>query len=152
MDAVGASCEGDIRARVNQNSRRAVDGANCFYDSPGKLFEFPRRKIFLAQLDVIDAGVGSLLSAMQQLLAALEFGPGKLRAAGDVVKQQESVASRQLLVVSAEARTSLWQSPPSGNRFLRIRFRDLGRHFAPAARPVGAEVMPGQAVFQEFES
>src|SRR5258708_36932695 len=104
MDAVGASCEGDIRARVNQNSRRAVDGANCFYDSPGKLFEFARRKIFLAQLDVIDAGVGRLLSAMQQLLAALEFGPGKLGAAGDVGKQQESVASHQLLF-SAQART-----------------------------------------------
>src|SRR5258708_31889801 len=112
MDAVGASCEGDIRARVNQNSRRAVDGANCFYDSLGKLFEFPRRKIFLAQLDVIDAGVGSLLSAIQQLLAALEFGPGKFRPAGAVVKQQESVPSRHLLVVRTVATASFWKTTP----------------------------------------
>src|SRR5262245_4940744 len=86
MSAMSANRDGDIDPRVDEQLRgRAGDrGAS----SSGKAFERRGREVLLAELDVIQTGVGSSGDRGDKT----RFVASKLFPIGDVVEDQESAA------------------------------------------------------------
>jgi hypothetical protein len=92
MNAIGLDREGKIRTGIDQKlrARLAVFISHFCYDGyhcACQQFEFATRKIFFAELDVIDLGENCFANLLQQVFAAIGFISGKCGPIGDVVEK-----------------------------------------------------------------
>ena len=59
MDTISTRRERNVSSRVNQDARVPASVPHSLNDEPHKVFQVPRCKVFLAQLDVVNAGTSS---------------------------------------------------------------------------------------------
>jgi hypothetical protein len=102
VDAVGSAGEGKVGARVYEKSsfQFLVLGSqllNCIHGATGQSFKFPRSKVFLTQLNEVNAATGSVADGFEQPLTTGRIVAREKCAIGNVVKQQGQslVFSRQ---------------------------------------------------------
>src|ERR1035437_5927574 len=94
MNAVGSRGKRDVRAGVNEETRRWRILAHSRDHFPCQSFQFPRAQIFFAELDVVDMGTRGLGDFGEQGSAAGAFVAAKLASVGDVIEQ--TAVSHQL--------------------------------------------------------
>ena len=59
MDTISANRKRKVSSRIKQNARVPASVPHSLDDEPRKVFQVPRCKVFLAQLDVVNAGTSS---------------------------------------------------------------------------------------------
>ena len=93
VDTIGSDSQGYVEAGIDEQAsavsrrsqcRRAQDSHGFQGDDP----KFACAQVFFAELDVVDRGLAGFGDFLQQVLAAVQFVPGKLRAIGDVAEQR----------------------------------------------------------------
>jgi len=92
MDAVGSGGERDVSAGVDQEGSFQVSVLSSELSKeiegfPGQGFQFSRRQVFLAELDVIDSGAASFPDFVEETATAGGFVFGEGGAVGDVVEE-----------------------------------------------------------------
>ncbi len=90
VDAIGLDRQRDVGAGIDEESRRRFAFATFpdrAYRFAGERFEFARRKIFFAKLDVVDSSAGRFTDFSQEAATARRLIAGKRGALGDVVQK-----------------------------------------------------------------
>ena len=92
MDAISPQCKSHIGAGIDQksSSQFSVLSSQFPQDCDGlasQRLQGARGKVFFTELNVIDAGSGSLTDFLQQVSSARKFVDGEGSSVGDVVKK-----------------------------------------------------------------
>lgn len=150
--------EGHIGTRVDEQASFASAAAHRIDHLASQLLQLSPGKVFLPQLDVVDAGSNCFPNFDQQLPMPLSLGAGKLSAIGDVVEEQESVNSSQLPSSSpspnppeAESRKPATALMGSSSPCLWVRLRNFRYNLAHTPRSVGPKVILCQTLLQNLE-
>ncbi len=98
MDAVSAYSQRDVNAMIDQKSRLttvlfriAAHSRECV---GSKTLQIARRKILLAQLDIVNAGAGCFGDLDEQPGTPVRFSAGELMPVSDVAENHRLGASR----------------------------------------------------------
>jgi len=84
VNTVSADGESDIGAGVDEQA--GAGAANCMQGLAGEGFEFGGGQVALAELDVIDVGLGGFGDLVEELVTIGGFVVRELAAGGDVAK------------------------------------------------------------------
>lgn len=88
MHSISTRCERNVGSRVDQKARAGAGFMQHVRGFCCQQFQFARRKVFFAQLHIVDAGARRLGNSFEQPSAALIFLTRELPAVSNVVKEQ----------------------------------------------------------------
>ena len=88
MHAIRSSRERNIHTRVDQDASCVAGFVNFPDDVTSEFFQFSRRQVFFAYLDVVNATTCGFDAGLYEQFTLTEFVSGELRAIGNVVKKQ----------------------------------------------------------------